>query len=247
MAELELRGEIVVPGEVLGKNVKRGDYTYQDDGNVRASVFGLKNEKKDYASVIPLSGRYMPKEGDMVIGVVEKVLFSSWVLDINSPYKTSLNHEKGRDDRRDDREIDLRKFFKEGDLVSVKIMSVDEVKASYAEGPRKLVGGRIVMVSAKKVPRIIGNKKSMLELLRQKTGCRIIVGQNGIVWLDGGADNMEAAVEAILKIQEESHTRGLTDRISGFLDEKIKKGKNGKKERGSPYNEGEETGRQEGR
>ena len=96
------------------------------------------------------------------------------------------------------------------------------MKESYADGPRKLRDGRVLTVNAKKIPRIIGSKKSMLTLLRDKTGCRVVVGQNGIIWLDGPEENMELVVEAILKITRESHTKGLTDRISEYLDAGMK-------------------------
>jgi len=218
MNELELRGEIVIPGEEIGKNVRRGDFTYAVGPDVKAGVFGIKEDKENMVSVIPLSGKYIPKEGDMVVGVVSNVNRNGWAISINSPYETYLAREKRRDD---DDTFDLRRLYKEGDIVSIMVSSVDEVKNSYAEGPRKLVGGRIAMLNAKKIPRVIGSKKSMLSLLRDKSGCRIVVGQNGIIWIDGPEKNMEVVVEAILKIGKESHTKGLTNRISIFVDEEM--------------------------
>jgi exosome complex component RRP4 len=134
-----------------------------------------------------------------------------------------MNKERRRDD---DGSFDLRRLFKEGDIVSVKISEVNEIKDSYIDGPRKLTGGRTLTVSAKKIPRIIGSKKSMLTILRDKSGCKVVVGQNGIIWIDGPRENAELVIEAIHKIERESHTKGLTDRISNFMDEgmsKIKK------------------------
>ena len=216
---LELRGDVVVPGESLGSKVKRGDFTYKDDSDLKAGIFGIKNEKNGVVSVIPLAGQYVPKEGDMVVGMVTNVMRTGWLITINDAYTAYLNKERRRDD---DEGFDLRKIFKEGDLVSIKVSAVDEIKNSYVDGPRKLQGGRIVMVNAKKIPRIIGSKKSMLTLLRDKTDCRVVVGQNGIIWLEGEAKNMQLVFDAILKIENESHTKGLTDRISEYLDEGMK-------------------------
>jgi exosome complex component RRP4 len=218
--KLEARGEIVAPGDPLGAKSMRGDFTYIDGDSIRSAVFGIKNEKGGHVSVIPLAGQYLPKESDMVVGVVTDVMRTGWLIKINDAYTAYLNKERRRDD---DDGFDLRRLFKEGDLVSVKISRVDEVKSSYADGPRKLTGGRIVMVSAKKIPRIIGSKKSMLTILRDKSGCRIVVGQNGIIWLDGQEQNMQLVIDAIMKIERESHTKGLTDRISEYLDEGMKK------------------------
>lgn len=220
MGELKLRGDIVVPGEELGKDARGGDNTYSDDHTLKAGVFGLRSDKGKGVSVISLGGQYVPKEGDMVVGVVSDVMRTGWLVAITPAYTGYLNKERRRDD---DGSFDLRRLFKEGDIVSVKISSVNEVKESYIDGPRKLTGGRTLTVNAKKIPRIIGSKKSMLTLLRDKSGCRVVVGQNGIIWIDGPEQNVELVVDAIRKIQDESHTKGLTDRISGFMDEGMKR------------------------
>ncbi len=219
MGELELRGDIVIPGELLGKS-RKGDNTFSDAEGLRSAVFGLKSGEKD-VSVIPLSGQYVPKEGDMVVGVVTEVMRTGWLIGITPAYTAYLNKERRRD-REDDDMLDLRTLFKEGDVVSVKISEVNEIKASYVDGPRKLEGGVILTVNAKKIPRVIGSKKSMLSLLRDKTNCRVVVGQNGIIWIDGPDDLSQLIIGAIKKIEAESHTKGLTDRISEYLVEGIK-------------------------
>jgi exosome complex RNA-binding protein Rrp4 len=56
----------------------------------------------------------------------------------------------------------------------------------------------------------------MINMIKQKTGCVIYVGKNGVVWLRG--DNKAEAIEAILTIERESHTAGLTDRIARMLE-----------------------------
>jgi len=215
MDGLELRGDIVVPGDDLGASTRRGDCTYLDGGSLKAGVFGLKDQRENSVSVIPFSGKYMPKGGDMVVGIVTGVNRYGWTIDINAPYNTYLNRERRRDD---DDTFDMRRLYKEGDMISVKIFEVDEIKKSYSEGPRKLTGGRVVILNAKKIPRVIGSKKSMLNLIRDKSGCQVVVGQNGIIWIDGKEKNMQLVVDAILTIGRESHTKGLTDRISRFLD-----------------------------
>ena len=85
-------------------------------------------------------------------------------------------------------------------------------------GLRKLIGGRIIKVSPHKVPRIIGKQGSMISLLKERTGCKIIVGQNGKVWIKGeNFENEMKAVDAIKMINDLAHTAGLTDKISEFL------------------------------
>ena len=85
-------------------------------------------------------------------------------------------------------------------------------------GLMKLKGGMMIDVTPSKVPRVIGKQGSMISLLKERTGCKIIVGQNGKVWIKGeNFENEKKAVDAIKMIEEFAHTAGLTDRISGFL------------------------------
>ena len=91
-------------------------------------------------------------------------------------------------------------------------------------GLRNLRGGRLIKVTPTKVPRIIGKQGSMVSMIKEKTNCRIIVGQNGIVWIEGtDSDNENLATEAILKIEKDAHTEGLTDKIKNFLESKVNK------------------------
>ena len=92
-------------------------------------------------------------------------------------------------------------------------------------GPRfrKLDGGRLIEVNSTKVPRIIGKKASMISLIKEKTDTNIQVGQNGWIWLKGDPHGENLAVEAIKKIERESHKSGLTEEIEKFLDEGLKR------------------------
>jgi exosome complex component RRP4 len=94
-----------------------------------------------------------------------------------------------------------------------------------ARGPglKKLQGGRIINVNPNKVPRIIGKQGSMVSMIKDATGCRIVVGQNGVVWIDGLPEGELIAVEAIAMIEEKSHLTGLTDKVKAFLEKKTKK------------------------
>ena len=52
----------------------------------------------------------------------------------------------------------------------------------------KFRGGIIVDITPTKVPRLIGKKGSMINMIKDKTNCKIIVGQNGLVWVKGEED-----------------------------------------------------------
>jgi exosome complex component RRP4 len=57
----------------------------------------------------------------------------------------------------------------------------------------------------------------MLNLLKEKTGCEIIVGKNGIIWIKGKEENVNKLTLAIMKIEKEAHIPGLTSRIESLL------------------------------
>jgi len=207
--------ELVYPGKLIGENVHCDEQCVQVGNNVYATVFGLARISGDRISVIPSAGGYTPKENDLVVGVVEEVRMGHWNVDIQTPYRTSI---MGEEMTRNPLQEDLKKYFKVGEILSAKVQDVNEQKTTMLIRPWKLEGGRIIHVNPKRVPRIIGKKRSMLDLLKGKTGCNIVVGQNGIIWIKGNGMNL--CVTAIKKIEAEAQTSGLTDRINQMLDKK---------------------------
>jgi exosome complex component RRP4 len=85
-------------------------------------------------------------------------------------------------------------------------------------GLKKLYGGRILDINTHKVPRIIGKQGSMVSMIKEATGCKITVGQNGLIWISGSPAGEILAVNVIKKIESESHQSGLTDKIKDYLD-----------------------------
>jgi exosome complex component RRP4 len=211
--------EIVLPGEFLGENLKPDTGVYNEGKQVYAAVFGVKSVRANRVSVIPLSGRYIPKINDCIIGVITEMGPSSWLVDINSPYPALLHITESpwRVDFGD-----AARFLNIGDAVLVKVSSIDEIKKVQVTmkdmGLRKITGGRLLEIAPSKIPRLIGKGGSMISLIKKSTKCRIFAGQNGRMWLDGG--DINTAIMAIKKIEKEAHTFGLTDAISKYLEGK---------------------------
>jgi len=212
--------ELVVPGTLLAK----GDYlmgsgTYGEDDNVYSSLLGLVDVKETFIKVIPLSGAYVPKKDDLVIGTVTDIGFSGWSVDINSAYSGMLKiaNATERFVRNDE---DLSKIYNIQDTVLAKINDVaPNMTAGLTMRDRglfKLSGGRILRISPTKVPRVIGKKGTMVSMLKEMTGAKIAVGQNGRVWVCGGQEKL--AIDAIRKIEDNAHTAGLTEKIKDFLE-----------------------------
>jgi exosome complex component RRP4 len=214
--------EITAPGEVLaeGMDYLPGQGTYRDNDKIRASRVGLVMVDGRAVKLIPLSGRYMPKRGDTIIARVKEILISGWMLDIDAAYHAMLSMKDGSSE--------LTQYYTFGDHIVCKIINVTTQKlvdvTMKGPGLRKLFGGRIIHINTHKVPRVIGKKGSMVSMVKQATGSKIIVGQNGVTWIQNDDPKMELlTVETIRKIAAEAHISGLTDRIKEFLEKKTGK------------------------
>ncbi len=215
--------ELVLPGDLLDSSGARvGEYAYERDGNVYAAVLGIKNVSPNGVGVIPLHGQYMPIAGDLVIGIINDIGPSNWMVDINAPYPAPLHVsevpwkvEFG----------DTSRFLNIGDVVLLKVLSVDESKKIQVtlndSGLRKIEGGMLVEISHTKVSRVIGKSGSMIQMLKNLSDCRITVGQNGRIWIDGEGKNAEVVAEAIKMIEEEAQSHNLTEKVKEFLENNL--------------------------
>ncbi len=219
---------IVVPGEEVadGMDFLPTEGVYRDGEKLIASRLGLFSVDGRLVKLIPLSGKYLPKKGDVIVGKIVDVLISGWRIGINSAY-TAMLSMKDATSEFIARGADLTRYFTFGDYIVTNIVNVTSQNlvdlTMKGPGLKKLSEGMIITVAPNKVPRIIGKQGSMVSMIKDATGCRIVVGQNGIVWLQGEPEQEFIAVSAIRKIESESHISGLTDRIKVFLEEEVRK------------------------
>ncbi|MCF7798948.1 exosome complex protein Rrp4 [Candidatus Woesearchaeota archaeon] len=225
MSELKIgEREVVVPGQVLaeGMDFLPSHGTYRLGEQILANRLGVSMVDGKVIKTIPLAGVYMPKRNDVVIGRVIDILSMGWRVELNSPYSGLIPIKDGTFEFIP-RGADLSRYYDIGDYFVGKITNVSGQNlidvSVKGQGLHKLRGGRFIKVNTNKVPRIIGKKGSMVSMIKQATDCKIIVGQNGLVWLNGEPAMENIVVQTIRKIEEESHTNGLTDRIKIFLEE----------------------------
>ena len=216
--------EVVVPGQVVatGMEYVPSDGIYRSGDDLRANRVGLVKIEGKVVKSIPVSGVYLPQKNDVVIGRVIDILMSGWRLDLNGPYSAVLQVKDATFDFIA-KGADLTKYFDLEDHLVVKIIQVTSQNlidvTCKGPGLRKLQGGRILKVGPRKVPRIIGTKGSMVGMIKRATSCKIVVGQNGVVWLEGAPDKEFIAVNTIRLIEELAHTSGLTERVKQHLVE----------------------------
>jgi exosome complex component RRP4 len=217
--------QIVIPGQILGDipAFKPGRGTFVENKKIYAERLGVLNIQDNFINVIPLKGRYEPIVDDFVIGVVEEASTSNWMVDINAPYPALLHvHEVPWEIEF----ADTEKYLNTGDAILAKVLSVDESKKLQItlndRNLFKLKGGHIIEFEPSIYRRIMGKQYSMIEIIQKYTRCRIKVGKNGRIWIDGDAEGIAKVLQAISKIESEAATFGLTDRIEELLKKDAK-------------------------
>jgi len=217
---IKMDKKLVIPGEFLSDDPSLADEgTYVEDDKVFSTVFGIASFK-NRVRVVPLAGKYIPKPGDLIVGVIKEVTYSNWIVDIRSPYDGLLHiSEFPRRIENDE----MSKYLKIGDSIMTLISDVDaNMKVELTLNDQRLrpiKEGRVIEVTPSKVPRFIGRSGSMIAMLKNETKCNIFIGQNGRIWITGKDNGMELAIKSLLKIERETHISGLTDRITNFLKE----------------------------
>lgn len=216
----ENKREIVIPSQLIGdasKN-KSGRGTFIENGKIYSEKLGILSHRSGYIDVVPLKGRYDPVEGDFIIGIVEEPMSSSWLVDINAPYPALLHVNEVQWD------VDFgetEKYLNRGDAIMAKVLEVNiEKKLQITLKDRnlyKIRQGYLTYIEPSKVPRLIGKKGSMIALLKKYSNCRIFIGKNGRIWIDGKHDNISKVIQAINIIENESLSFGLTNKIEDLL------------------------------
>jgi len=221
--------QLVTPGEPLAEgDFLAGENTYKEANRVYASRIGLADVDNKKVNVVALRAFYLPKVGDIVIGTVSEVGFNGWTIDIEAPYSALLRASEVLSRQFKPQADELSQVLNAGDLIVAKIASYDrshDPQLAVSEpGLGKITRGQIMRVTPTKIPRVIGKKGSMISTIKQETDCQIILGVNGVILVTGkNREDEDLAMMAIRKIEEESHTSGLTDRISQLLKEEKSK------------------------
>ena len=220
----EIKRRYVIPGDKIIEGnykplmnvMKSGDYLI-------STRVGIAEAGKDGVKVIPLSGVYIPRVNDLVIGKVIDRSSLSWDVDINSCFFAHLPAQDvfGRDfsPARDD----MGRQLSIGDLIIARIVSFNRTRNPMLTVQDKDLGkipyGEFIKISPTRVPRLIGKRGSMIQTIEQATQTRVIIGQNGIVVVTGrDPEGLSLAVKAIKMVEEESHTTNLTQRVKTLLN-----------------------------
>jgi exosome complex component RRP4 len=213
----------VIPGEIISSEDGKlpGDGTEKREKGIVAIRYGLADETNGLIKVIPLSGVYLPRGGNMVIGKVEALTSGGWALDIGTAQNaflplTEVPMYVNRNA--------LEEVMDLGDMAVLKITEVQRNGITVTFKVRqagKINKGIVFKINPYRVPRVIGKEGSMINLIKNRTGCRMTVGQNGFVWIK--ADSIEKeliARQAVENIANKPNIEGLTEEMEKWFEEK---------------------------
>lgn len=213
----------VIPGDVIvSGDYRPGMFVERRGNDLIALRVGLAEIIRSDAKVIPLSGIYIPRVDDLVVGKVSNLTGYGWEVDINSCFLGYLPAQFvfGRDFSPATHDLSSR--FKVGDMMLAKIEAFDRSRdpqlSIRGPGLGLIPGGELVKISPTKVPRLIGKKGYMIKMIGNLTHCDIRVGQNGLVVLEGPPDGVVRAVRAVHMIEDEAHLADLTQKVEAFLN-----------------------------
>ncbi|MFQ5475930.1 MAG: exosome complex RNA-binding protein Rrp4 [Nitrosopumilus sp.] len=223
---MENKRKYVIPGDLVTTGPFRPEQNVVLEGNkIISTTIGISEIYDDSVRVIPLTGKYIPKINDLVIGKVISHTSLSWELDINSCYVGFLPAQDvfGRDFSAHADELTSK--LKAGDLVAARIANFDRTRDPLVtisdRDLGKIDNGALVKISPSKVPRLIGKRGTMIQTIEMATNAAVTIGQNG--WVVVSCESPEGllkAKKAIQMVDEKAHVANLTDQVKEMLESK---------------------------
>ncbi len=212
----------VLPGDVITRgNHRYGSYVEKRGDEYIALRVGLAEVGREGVKLNPLTGPYIPRADDDVIGKVVDLNGFGWVVDINSCFDGFLpaSFVFGREFSPSTH--DLSSKFKVGDMIGARIESFERSRdpqlSIRGHGYGKIDSGEIIKISPTKVPRLIGRRGAMINMISEKTGCDVRVGQNGVVVVQGSPEGVVKTARAVKMVEEDAHAADLLAKVEAFL------------------------------
>lgn len=196
--------EIVLPGSLLtDNNYKLGRGTYKENGKIYSSITGLVYFESEQIKVIPLKDTYSPNYGDLVIGRVTGSSYSSWSIDINSTYHGFLPTTELYDKN----EPNINNIINIKDMLLLRVANVDEINrvklTLRSRGLGKFNQGTIIKVKQPTIHFLSEENAFLTTMIQEYTYTDVIIGKNGLIWINGLKENIERIIEIIELIEKE--------------------------------------------
>ena len=158
----ELR--LVTPGEAIGASSgkRAGTGTIISGDSIISTKLGWAKENNDVLFVDPIFAKYLPRSGDLVIGIIESVRNNLWFAEVNAPFNGLLpmslapwKVEFGS----------TRQHLGIGDAALARIQEVDEthnmVLTMKGVGLRRLNEGAVVSIPVNLIDTLRGHNNGL--------------------------------------------------------------------------------------
>ena len=207
---------VVTPGDLLGntEGYMSGAGTYEDNGNIYSAVAGIQIKIGKLITVKPLKRKQgSAGVGDIVVGRIVSVEHNRWKVDINSYQHanlllTAINLPGGEQRRRSDEDKSImREYFKENDIISAEVQSVNSHDNSILLQTRNMKYGKLVNGFCMKVNHNLIKRMKNHYINVSEENVSVILGNNGYVWIyynpassKSDKDNKEAdMIESLMR------------------------------------------------
>ena len=223
MKNFGLKKRFVLPGDVLTTAPLRLERNVVLEGKkIISTTIGLSSVFNDSVKVIPLTGVYIPRIDDLVVGIIKTISGNSWFADINSCYQGMLLGQDVFGRGSYPTLNDMKERLGKSDLIFAKIVNYDRTREPLisinGQNLGKIDDGELIKISPAKVPRLIGKHGSMIQSIEESTGASITIGQNGWVVVSCEKTNgLLKAIMAIRMVEEQAHVIDLTEKVKKML------------------------------
>ena len=218
---------LVTPGMTIGSSTgkRAGSGIIAENETFVATQLGWLREINNTVSIDPIHAAYMPRSGDLIVGNVAEVRNNLWFMDINGAFQGLLpmslapwKVEFGA----------ARQHMDVGNVVLARVQEVDEchnvVLTMKGVGLRRLNQGTVESIPVQHIDRVRGENNSTLQRLRDACDCRIMVGENGRIWIDGEPEGITWARKALQMVASDGHTKAFEAILADMEQEQKLKG-----------------------
>lgn len=210
----------VVPGDL----VARGNYriysnVIKNDGEFYSIFVGNAEVAGGRVRVTRLSGPYIPKIGDQIIGMITDVQPLAATVDINSYINGYIMANAFYKKRIDPSKRDLSEKIRVGDLLNARVSRIErgrDVSLSLEQRWR-VDGDAIFYISPAKAAYLLKSKSNIISKVKASTGAGIVMGINGVIVVKGEKDSIGKISEAVKVIENHTGLYGLENAIMEVL------------------------------
>lgn len=188
---MEKKINIVTPGDYLGSTDKlmSGAGTYEEDSGIYSAMAGILSRIGKLIMVKPLKRKFAPGVGDIVVGRIMSIEHNRWKVDINSYQHanlllTAINLPGGEQRRRSDEDKSImREYFKENDIISAEVQTLNSHDNSIFLQTRNMKYGKLVNGFYLKINHNLIKRMKNHYLNVDIENISVILGNNGYIWI----------------------------------------------------------------